>query len=83
MPASVATIKVSEASVWANFIRPAGTNPLLTYLLPDVFYAIFTVQWLQESTGTGMTGVIRALMFTLFILAWTAFMTKYKIRLQM
>jgi predicted acyltransferase len=68
---------------WANFIRPAGTNPLLTYLLPDVFYAIFTVQWLQESTGIGMAGVVRALMFTLFILAWSAFMTKYKIRLQM
>lgn len=68
---------------WANFIRPAGSNPLLTYLLPDVFYAIFTVQWLQESTGTGMAGVMRALLFTLFILAWSAFMTKYKIRLQM
>jgi predicted acyltransferase len=76
-------IDVYQNVRWANFIRPAGSNPLLTYLLPDVFYAIFTVQWLQESTGTGSTGVIRALIFTLFILAWSAFMTKYKIRLQM
>jgi hypothetical protein len=76
-------IDVYKKVSWSNFIRPAGSNPLLTYLLPDVFYAIFTVQWLQESTGTGTSGVIRALLFTLFILAWSALMTKYKIRLQM
>ena len=76
-------VDVYHKNKWSNFIKPAGSNPLLTYLLPDIFYAIFTVQWLSESTGYGLPGVIRAIMFTLFILAWSALMTKYKIRLQM
>jgi len=76
-------VDVYHKSKWANFIKPAGSNPLLTYLLPDIFYAIFTVQWLSESTGEGLSGVIRALIFTLFILGWSALMTNYKIRLQM
>ncbi len=76
-------VDVYHKSRWANFIKPAGSNPLLTYFLPDIFYAIFTVQWLSESTGAGLTGVLRSLIFTLFILGWSALMTKYKIRLQM
>ena len=76
-------VDVYRKSRWANFIKPAGSNPLLTYLLPDIFYAIFTVQWLSESTGEGFPGVLRALIFTLFVLGWSAIMTKYKIRLQM
>lgn len=37
-------VDVNHKSNWANFIKPAGSNPLLTYLLPDIFYAIFTVK---------------------------------------
>lgn len=76
-------VDVKKQAKWANFIKPAGSNPLLTYLLPDIFYAIFTVQWLSDQTGNGWSGVIRALIFTFFILAWSALMTKYKIKLQM
>jgi heparan-alpha-glucosaminide N-acetyltransferase len=67
---------------WANFIKPAGSNTLLTYLLPDIFYAAFGLYYLSAYMGEGWLGVLRSLLFTAFILGWTAGLTRLKIRLQ-
>ncbi len=68
---------------WADFFRPAGSNTLLTYLLPDIFYAVFNVGYLSASMGEGWPGVLRSLLFTLFILVWVTILTRMKIRLQL
>jgi hypothetical protein len=70
-------------SSWAQFVRPAGSNPLLTYILPDIYYAIFGLHHFGTIAGAGLPGVMRAFLFTLFILGLSAIMTRYKIRLQL
>ncbi len=68
---------------WANFLKPAGSNPLLTYILPDIYYAIFGLYHFSNIAGEGWAGVLRSLIFSLFILGISALLTRFKIRLQL
>ena len=68
---------------WANFLKPAGTNPLLTYILPFIFYAIFGLTYLPEAFNEGFLGVLRSILFSLFILGITSFLTKWRIMLKL
>jgi|WetSurMetagenome_2_1015567.scaffolds.fasta_scaffold198503_1 heparan-alpha-glucosaminide N-acetyltransferase len=76
-------VDVKRITRWAEWIKPAGSNTLLTYLLPDVFYAIFGLYYLSEYMGAGWLGVLRSLLFTAFILGWTTGLTRLRIRLQL
>jgi predicted acyltransferase len=71
---------------WAAFTRPAGANTLLTYLLPDIWYFALSalgITWFHTHFVWGMPGVIRAVLFTAFILAVSALLTRMKLRLQL
>jgi hypothetical protein len=71
---------------WTVFVKPAGENTLLTYLLPDVYYAFaafvgFT--YFDNHLTFGAPGVLRAVCFTARILALAALLTRWRIRLQL
>jgi heparan-alpha-glucosaminide N-acetyltransferase len=71
---------------WAAIVKPAGENTLLTYLLPDIYYfltALVGFHYLDRHFRTGMPGVVRAVVFTLLILAVSGFLTRRRIRLQL
>lgn len=68
---------------WTKFLRPAGANPLLAYILPYIVYAIFGVSYLTEAFNRGSLGILRSIVFTLIILGVTDFLTKKKVRLQL
>lgn len=68
---------------WAAFLNPAGSNPLLTYILPDIYYATLGLSHGNFFGDEGLTGVLRAIIFSLFILAVSAVLTRFKIRLQL
>ncbi len=76
-------VDVKGHSRWASFLKPAGSNPLLTYILPDIYYAIFGLAHANIINPEGWPGVFRALIFSLFILGVSAIMTRLKIRLQL
>ena len=76
-------VDIHKISGWASFIKPAGSNPLLTYILPDIYYAIFGLYHFAGIAGEGWPGVVRAFLFSLFILGISAIMTRMKIRLQL
>ena len=76
-------VDLKHISGWAGFIKPAGSNPLLTYILPDIYYAIFGLYHFASIAGEGWPGVLRAFLFSLFILGVSAIMTRLKIRLQL
>lgn len=76
-------VDIKEIKSWANFLRPAGVNPLLTYILPPLFYALFGYSYVPDFLGSGILGILRALLFSLFILWIAERLTKYKIRLQL
>ena len=76
-------VDIKGHSRWASFLKPAGSNPLLTYILPDIYYAILGLTHANIINPEGWPGVLRALIFSLFILAVSALMTRLKIRLQL
>ena len=76
-------VDVKGISTWANFLKPAGSNPLLTYILPSLFYAIVGFSYVPEMLGTGVLGFFKSVIFSLFILAVSAFLTKRNIKLHL
>jgi len=77
------TVDVRGISGWAVLIKPAGSNPLLTYILPDIYYAILGLSHAGIIGDEGWMGVLRSVLFTLFILGVSAILTRMRIRLQL
>jgi heparan-alpha-glucosaminide N-acetyltransferase len=70
---------------WAMIVRPAGSNTLLTYLLPDLWYFFLSAigfTYLDVHFNVGWPGVVKTLLFTLFMLAVSGALTKARVRLQ-
>jgi predicted acyltransferase len=71
---------------WAFFVKSAGENTLLTYLLPDIYAyltALVGFSYLDQYFQTGASGVIGSILFTFAILAVSAVLTRMRIRLQL
>lgn len=76
-------VDVKNYHKWANFLTPAGKNPLLTYILPPIIYAITGYLYAPELFNSGMLGIIRALLFSFFVLGVAGILTKWRIRLHL
>ena len=69
-----------------SFVKPAGSNPLLAYLLPGIFYSVlelFGIKFYGEVLGDGLTGIFRSFFFSLIILYITALFNKVKVFLHL
>ena len=76
-------VDVKRFTSWAIFVKPAGSNTLLTYLLPWICSAIPLVRHISAGGRHGMAGVLLACLFTAFILALSALFTKMRLRMQL
>src|ERR1700678_1284695 len=77
---------VKKWTKWAFPVHAAGSNTLLTYLLPDLWYFLMVslgVTYLDTHFNWGWSGVVKTLIFTFFILALASVLTKAKVRLQL
>jgi heparan-alpha-glucosaminide N-acetyltransferase len=75
---------VKKSIAWARFSRPAGENTLLTYLLPDFYFFIVSAlgfTYFTTHASFGLPGVVRCVVFTALILALSALLTRWKLRL--
>jgi heparan-alpha-glucosaminide N-acetyltransferase len=71
---------------WAFFVRPAGSNTLTTYLLPDLWYFILVaagIHYFDTHFNYGWPGTAKSALFTVFILAVSGFFTRLGIRLRL
>lgn len=68
---------------WAAFARPAGSNTLLTYLLPDLYYFALMAFAVTLPWRTGWVGALRALVFTGCILGVSFLLTRARIRMHL
>lgn len=80
---------ICDVKQWQNWtlpVRPAGSNTLTTYLLPDVWYLLLgslgLVFWDTHFTA-GWPGVVKTVVFTCMMLVFAWAITKAKIRLQL
>ncbi len=77
---------VKKITGWARFLHPAGSNPLLAYILPAIVYALLAlgeITILSDYFGAGLTGVIRSLLFSLLILGLTNLLSRLHVRLHL
>lgn len=68
---------------WAAFAKPAGSNTLLTYLLPDLFYFTCGGVYAALTPGAGWPGVVRSAIFTACMLGASYLLTRKRIRMQL
>ncbi|WP_143309614.1 DUF5009 domain-containing protein [Chitinophaga vietnamensis] len=78
-------IDVKGISKWTAFLRPAGSNPLLTYILPDItFYLLMLLGiHLPAVLSEGTTGIIWCMCFAVLMLWLVKGLNKLHIRLQL
>jgi heparan-alpha-glucosaminide N-acetyltransferase len=77
---------VKKRTAWAWLVRPAGSNTLLTYLVPDIYYffvALTGTAYLQEHWNQGWPGVIRAAAFTVAMLLLAHACIRVRLRMQL
>jgi len=68
---------------WAEFLKPAGANTLLTYLLPDLYYFATLAIGFVPPWRTGWLGAVRSAIFTGCVLGVSLLLTKKRIRMQL
>jgi predicted acyltransferase len=77
---------VQKKTGWAFFVRPAGSNTLTTYLLPDFWYFILVaagIHYFDTHFNYAWPGVVRCVLFTAFILILSGLLTRLRIRLRL
>lgn len=76
---------VKRKAHWFNFIKPAGTDTLLCYLIPYFLYAIFRAVHLQwpELIITGGVGLLKSLGLALICVYITGLLNKVGVRLKL
>lgn len=78
-------IAVKHISKWTAFFRPAGANPLLTYILPDMVYygMILAGVSLPAVLGQGLPGITWCALFAVLMLFLVKGLNRLRIRLQL
>ena len=76
-------VDVKRVAAWAGFVKPAGSNTLLTYLLPWICPVIPPLEFISAEGTRGAYGVFRGCLFTAFILALAGLLTKMRFRMQL
>lgn len=74
---------VRHITGWATILKPAGSNTLLTYLLPDLFYFAMEALYITTQWNSGWPGVIRSIVFTFAMLGLAGLLTKLRVRMQL
>jgi heparan-alpha-glucosaminide N-acetyltransferase len=77
---------VKKRTGWAVFARPAGSNTLMTYLLPDFYVYLMPLLGLlyfERHFDAGWPGVVKSVVFTALILGAAAVLTRCKVRMQL
>lgn len=71
---------------WTKFFQPAGSNPLLTYIIPFVMWALyrtFHFYPLPDALRTGIIGVAYCLLYGAAILLVVKWLNRMHIKLQL
>ncbi|HNR09291.1 MAG TPA: DUF5009 domain-containing protein [Saprospiraceae bacterium] len=77
---------LKKSTSWASFFEPAGSNPLLTYIIPFIlwaFYRLFDFYPLPDEYRTGLTGVLFCILYSSAILWLVRILNRMNIRLQL
>jgi predicted acyltransferase len=78
-------IDIKHQSKWTVFFRPAAANPLLTYIIPFVIYALLHLLHvkLPAVLQTGITGLLWCIFYAIVVMGIAKGLNKAGIKLQL
>ena len=71
---------------WTNFFKPAASNPLLTYIIPDIIYyvtALLGIVIVPHFLRSGWPGILWSAFFAVAVMGIVILLNKMKLRLQL
>lgn len=71
---------------WTRFFKPAATNPLLTYIIPGILYALFSVLYISvfpDRLRYGVPGTLWAMFYAIAVMYMAKGLNRLNIRLQL
>lgn len=71
---------------WTGFFKPAASNPLLTYIIPDIIYfltALLGISLLPHSLRYGWIGIVWSLFFAIAVMGIVILLNRIRLRLQL
>jgi heparan-alpha-glucosaminide N-acetyltransferase len=76
---------LKKISGWTSFFKPAASNPLLTYIIPFIVYAMFGFLGvsLPGFLFDGLVGILWSIIFAISVMAVVRLLNKLSIRLQL
>jgi predicted acyltransferase len=78
-------IDIKHRNKWTNFFRPAAANPLLTYIVPFVIYALLHLLHIKLPAilQTGITGLLWCVFYAVVVMGIAKGLNKAGIKLQL
>src|SRR5690606_16354058 len=77
---------VKKRTRWANFLTPAGENPLLVYILPGIAFSLLglsNITLLDDYAGSGGARIARAAILAVALVQLGGFLGKRRVRLRL
>ena len=71
---------------WTNFFKPAASNPLLTYIIPDIIYyttALMGIAIVPHFVRSGWPGILWSAFFAVAVMGIVILLNKMKLKLQL
>ena len=71
---------------WTHFFKPAASNPLLTYIIPDIVYfltGLLGISLFPDHLRYGVPGTLWSAFFALAVMGIAMLLNKMKLRLQL
>lgn len=78
-------VDLKRINRWTAFFKPAAANPLLTYIIPFILYALLRLLHTHFPTFLyeGVVGIVWSMVFAVAIMALVIGLNKLRIRLQL
>jgi len=79
-------IDIKQIKRWTGFFKPAASNPLLTYIIPDIIYyltSLFGISLISENLDRGLGGIAWSVFFAVAVMGIAILLNKLKLRLKL
>lgn len=77
---------IKKVQEWTSFFKPAASNPLLTYFIPDIIYnltALLGISLFPASLSYGLPGMLWSAFFAVAVMGIVILLNKMKLKLQL
>jgi heparan-alpha-glucosaminide N-acetyltransferase len=71
---------------WTNFFKPAASNPLLAYIIPDIIYyltALIGISLFPDNLRHGWLGIVWSAIFAVAVMGIVILLNRMKLKLQL